>query len=317
MTPDASIDYSLVVCTYNRAQDLRELLETALRLETGGGFDYEVLVVDNNSSDDTAAVAQEFVQRAGGRVRYLFEGRQGKSYALNTALDAARGRVFTIADDDFLLPPDWLLRIDAAFQRHPEAAYVSGKVLPQWLGTPPAWLGREHWSPLALADYGESEFFADEGRRVCLLACSFRRDLVQAVGGYDVRLGVSGSRTGGTEDLEIQERLWAAGHRGLYAPEVWFRHKVSPTRATRRYLRRWHRHHGRSHGAMYVSSPERSRGETLRMAVHHARRALAGLGRAARARLRRDAGATASHEADAFFCLGFVEASLPRLVRAR
>ena len=246
----SSVDFTLLVCTYNRARDLEELLETALSQETGGEFSYEVVVVDNNSTDHTRSVVSSFTTRYGDRLRYLFEARQGKSYALNTGLTAMHGQYYAIVDDDFVLPSDWLREIARAFRRHPDAAFVSGKVLPRWEAAPPAWLTRQHWSALALADYGEVEFRADAARDLCLLACIFRADAVQAIGGYDVLLGVNGNRIGGVEDLDILRRLWAAGFHGVYVPTLWFEHKVAGVRLSKAYHRRWHRGHGRSRAIM-------------------------------------------------------------------
>jgi glycosyltransferase involved in cell wall biosynthesis len=247
-----SVDFTLLVCSYNRVRDLEELLETALSQETCGEFSYEVIVVDNNSTDHTRSVVLSFIARHGDRLRYFFEARQGKSHALNTGLAAMHGRYYAIVDDDFILPSEWLLGIAHAFRRHPDAAFVSGKVLPRWETDPPAWLTRQHWSALALADYGEVEFRADAARDLCLLACIFRADAVQAIGGYDVLLGVNGDKIGGVEDLDILRRLWAAGYHGVYVPTLWFEHKVAGVRLSKSYHRRWHRGHGRSRAMMRV-----------------------------------------------------------------
>lgn len=255
---DADCMFSLVVCTFNRADALREALRTALAQETGGRFTYEVIVVDNNSTDDTRAVVNERLGAAEGRIRYLFEPRQGKSFALNQALSSLSGEYFTIVDDDFVLPSDWLIRIFEGIRRNPGASFYSGKVLPRWSETPPVWLTRQHWSAVAMADYGDEEFLATRDNQICLLASTFRSADVRTVGGYDVRLGVIGSRIGGVEDLEILQRLWRHEKHGVYLPTVAFEHRAEPERLTRRYHRRWHRGHGRSHAIMRDPAVERS-----------------------------------------------------------
>ena len=257
---------TLLVCTYNRSEDLRELLDTAVAQETGGEFDYEILVVDNNSTDRTRDVVHTFTNT--GRVRYLFEARQGKSYALNTGLAAARGDLYVIVDDDFILPRDWVKTIVGALRERPELSFVSGKVLPLWMGPVPSWLGPEHWSAIALADYGDQSFETNPDRQVCLLACAFRRAHVMEAGGYEGRLGVSASRIGGVEDLEILQRLWAAGRRGLYLPTISFQHKVQPSRLTRAYHRRWHTDHGRSYAQLRDADFERSSTRLWDVPVH-------------------------------------------------
>jgi glycosyltransferase involved in cell wall biosynthesis len=263
-----AVEVTLLACTFNRSADLREMLETAVAQETDGTFQYEVVVVDNNSSDDTRAVVEEFAARKGPVVRYVFEGRQGKSHALNTGLAAARGGIYTIVDDDFILPRDWVRKIVEAFRAHPDASFVSGKVLPLWQGSVPSWMGPQHWSAIALADYGDEPFYADETRQVCLLACSFRRADVEAAGGYRSELGVSKDLIGGVEDLEILQRLWKRGRRGIYVPHISFQHKVPASRATKRYHRRWHVGHGRHYARLRDAEFERSRVRLFDVPAH-------------------------------------------------
>lgn len=263
-----SLDISVLVCTYNRCADLREMLESALAQETGGEFTFEILVVDNNSSDGTREAVEALIAQGHDNLRYLFEGRQGKSYALNAGLAAARGHIYTIGDDDFLLPNDWLRKIFRAFRSHPEVSVVSGKVLPAWRAEAPAWLTPKHWSAIAMADYGESEFYADEEHQICLLACSFRRADVLAVGGYRAGLSVSGGDIGGVEDLEILQRLWRAGYKTIYQPHIFFHHKVEPGRMTKKYHRRWHRGHGRFYAALRDEAMERSAARLFDVPAH-------------------------------------------------
>ena len=145
------IDISMLVCTYNRCDDLAELLASALH-QDHGELSYEIVVVDNNSSDRTRAVVEELIRAGHSRVSYLFEGRQGKGYALNTGLAALRGEFYAILDDDLILPPTFLAETIRNFA-HPRFPALVEKVLPRWKGTPPGWLTPRHWSPLALAGW--------------------------------------------------------------------------------------------------------------------------------------------------------------------
>jgi glycosyltransferase involved in cell wall biosynthesis len=254
----AAADITLLVCTFNRCDDLRELLATALVQTTDGTFTYEVLVVDNNSTDDTRAVVDAFLTSSPRIVRYLFEGRQGKSYALNTGVAAAGGAIVTIVDDDFILPPDWVQKIVAAFRADPARSFVSGKILPRWLGDVPGWLSPDLWSPMALIDYGDRQLTIDSCNPLCLIGCSFRRAEIEAVGGYRDDLSVSKSFIGGVEDLEILQRLWKAGRWGVYVPEIVCHHKVQASRLTKAYHRRWHTGHGRFYALLRDEGLERS-----------------------------------------------------------
>jgi glycosyltransferase involved in cell wall biosynthesis len=250
------IDLSLLVCTYNRSADLRELLETALAQETDALFEYEIVVVDNNSTDDTRAVVEQMIAAGHHRLRYFFEPKQGKSHALNHGLHVLRGWAYVIADDDFVLPKNWAKGIVEGFKQNSEVAFVSGKVLPLWLAKCPSWLTQRHWSAIAMADYGDEQFLTDASNQVCLLACAFRASDVAAVGGYHEDLGPQKDRTGATEDLDLLMRLWKSGRKGLYLPNVFFHHKATADRLTKNYHRRWHRDHGRSYAVMRAEETE-------------------------------------------------------------
>ncbi|MER3428824.1 MAG: hypothetical protein C4334_12155 [Pyrinomonas sp.] len=300
------IDATLLVCTYNRSQDLHEMLQTAVAQETAGSFAYEIIVVDNNSTDDTRRVVESF-GASHENVRYLFEERQGKSYALNRGLEAVRGEIYTIADDDFILPNDWLRKIFEAFRAHPEVSFVSGKVLPLWEATPPAWLTPRHWSAIAMADYGDEPFYVDENRQICLLACSFRTADVRAVGGYRVGLSVSKGRIGGTEDLEILQRLWRSGRKGIYLPHIYFYHKVGAGRLTKRYHRRWHTGHGMSYAIMRDGDFEKSSARLFDVPAHLYRQAAGHAVGWLRQKLARNEPEAFWHECQLRFCWGFFQ----------
>ncbi|HMV84837.1 MAG TPA: glycosyltransferase family 2 protein [Blastocatellia bacterium] len=271
---NTTTDITVLVCTYNRREDLRELLQSVLAQETGGAFRYEILVVDNNSNDGTRELV-EALAAGHDNLRYLFEQRQGKSFAMNAGLNVARGAIYQIADDDLLLPPDYLRRVWQAFQTHPEVSIVAGKVLPQWSGAVPQWLTQAHWSALALSDYGATEFYTDANKPICLLAGAFRRADVEALGGYHRELGVAPNRIGGTEDVDLLARMYAAGCKGLYLPDLWLRHKVEPERLTKRYHRRWHSGHGRFYALMRAPEIERSTKRRFDVPLHLYRQAAA------------------------------------------
>ena len=301
------IDISLLVCTYNRSADLRELLQTAVVQETDGEFTYEILVIDNNSTDDTRQVVESFIREGHKGLSYIFEEKQGKSHALNTGLNAVRGAYYAIVDDDFILPPDWVRGIMQGFRSHPGASFVSGKVLPLWEGgTPPGWLTEGHWSAIAMADYGDNEFVADHERQVCLLACSFRVEDVRQVGGYHSDLGPKEGRTGATEDLDLLKKLWRAGMHGVYVPNVEFLHKVSIDRASKAYHRKWHGDHGRSYAVMRAEEVERSSGRLFDVPIHLYRQAMMNcirwLGQVLQGRHDR----AFKHETELRFFVGFV-----------
>jgi len=103
------VEISVVVGTYNRSKLLAAALDSLL--DQSGGPPHEIIIVDNNSNDDTRHVVQSFIDAGHKHLRYFFEPRQGRSYALNLGLNQIRGWGYIITDDDFVLPPDWVRNI--------------------------------------------------------------------------------------------------------------------------------------------------------------------------------------------------------------
>lgn len=272
---------SVVVITYNRARSLRDTLDR-LRAQEASGFEYEVVVVDNNSSDGTPDVVSAAQANGERRLRYCFEGRQGQGYARNTGVAAARGDVVAFTDDDVEPEPGWLAALAQAFDGYgADCAY--GKVLPRWQAPPPAWLGAYFQSRLAMLDRGDEPLVVTSASQqfVCANMAARRARLV-ALGGFDVRLGNRGTRLGGEEDTELFERLLASGARIVYTPEAVVYHKVPAERMRPSYFRRWHFEHGTT-SAYYLPS---AKGRTvfgipwwaLRELAEHSAAYLASLG---------------------------------------
>src|SRR5688572_12728930 len=109
MKPADRIDVTVVVCTFNRADMLRNALISLLKLETEAQFRFEVLVVDNNSTDHTAEVVAQLAQDASAPLRYVREVRQGHASARNRGIQEARGDWIASFDDDQLADARWLI----------------------------------------------------------------------------------------------------------------------------------------------------------------------------------------------------------------
>jgi glucosyl-dolichyl phosphate glucuronosyltransferase len=297
---------TVLICTYNRAADLRKAVHSAVGqqgLESGA---YEVIVVDNNSTDGTRDVVAGFGPPTGVELRYYFEQRQGKSHALNTGLSNAAGAIVSIIDDDQIMPPNYAAELLRLFGEHPEASFIGGKVLPVWESEPPTWLTSERWSPIGMSDYGDEPFLVNAKRPVCLLTCAFRLADLNAVGGFRTELGVTGSAMGSTEDAELLERLWSSGRPGRYEPSLVLRHLAPARRLTQSYYRRWHRGHGRYSALRREPSVERSSFRVLDVPSHMYRQAvLDGMRWVSRA-LRRDREAAFNLECSLCFFSGFL-----------
>ena len=239
--------YSVVVSTYNRAATLRGALASLLALGPESPS-HEIVIVDNNSTDDTRAVVESMAQERGGRLRYVFEPKQGVSHGRNAGAAAARGAVLAFTDDDVRPAPGWLAAIARVFADRPDVAYAGGPVRPIWPAEPPAWLTDWFWSPLALIDYGPDGYEVQREPFRCFVAANLavRKAAFDAVGGFDPRYQHAPGAVTASEDHELQIRLLDAGYRGWYDPSVEMRAEVQSDRLTLRYHRRWAFDHGRA-----------------------------------------------------------------------
>jgi glycosyltransferase involved in cell wall biosynthesis len=237
------VNVSVVLSTYNRASVLPRALD-ALVSQPGS---FELIVVDNNSTDETDGLLQRYAAAHPDRVRHVFEGRQGLSFGRNAGIERARGSIIAFTDDDVCVASDWIAQLQGAFDRHPDAAYISGRVLPRWHTPPPRWLTTAHWSPLALQDYGDAPMRVSAAWPICLVGASlaFRRKTFDRVGLFTPSFGRIKDGIGSTEDHEMQLRIWLAGLEGVYVPDVLSTADIPADRMTKRYHKRWHRGHGR------------------------------------------------------------------------
>jgi glycosyltransferase involved in cell wall biosynthesis len=246
---------SVLICTYNRSALLGQTLEALQRASPPDRCTVEVIVVDNNSSDDTREVVRRAEARGPYPVRYLAEPQQGKGFALNTGLAIAHGEVIALTDDDVLPARDWLQRIVANF-RVADVVFVFGKVLPRWEVPPPPELvtlpARDIWGPLALIDYGDEPVSYDAesfGKKRLPVGANLavRRQAIEQVGGWRTDLGRVDNTMIAGEDRELCVRLYRAGlYSGIYDPSVLVKHLVPATRMTRDYFRKWFFWHGRT-----------------------------------------------------------------------
>jgi glycosyltransferase involved in cell wall biosynthesis len=239
------MDVSVVISTYNGEAVLPGALESVLN-QDAGDLTYEVIVVDNNSDDSTRAVVESFIARSAGRLRYVFEPRQGVSYGRNAGIAVASAPIIAFFDDDIRVARDWVRTLKQTLDAHPEVQFVAGKVLPEWQAPPPAWLTEVHWSPLAIVDYGPEPLYVSAERQLCVVSANLavRRTLFDAVGLFAHELQRVKDSIGSMEDHELLLRCWRAGIRGLYVPTLVTSTVVRVSRMTKDYHRRWHWGHG-------------------------------------------------------------------------
>jgi GT2 family glycosyltransferase len=223
------------ICTWNRADLLRRSLASFEQLVAPPGVSWELLVVDNNSSDDTSAVLRSFEGRL--PLRPLFEARQGKSVSCNTLLAAAQGELLLWTDDDACPDPQWIGTMCHAFERD-RAGLVFGVVRPIWQGKTPAWFGPKFWGNFALLDYGAAPFVVtDDEHPFYGVNYGMRTEVLRSLGGFREDLGPV-LHAGGGEDTDLYQRARAAGITIVYEPAAVVGHMIESWRCTRAFHRK-------------------------------------------------------------------------------
>jgi|DewCreStandDraft_4_1066084.scaffolds.fasta_scaffold01055_8 GT2 family glycosyltransferase len=243
--PDRVVDatpvqtISAVICTRNRGQRLALALESLVKQTGIDPSRAEVIVVDNNSTDDTRQVAESFRSRMPFHYVIVPEPAVGLSNARNRGLDVASGDVVAFLDDDAIAADSWLAAHFAAYSFAANVGGVMGRILPEWESPRPDWLDPLLEPYLTIVDYGDDAFVLErKGLTPAGANMSFRRKAVQSVGGFDPVFGFGGTLGIPHEETELARRLRRQGWMLVYWPDAWVRHAVSAERLTWRWFRR-------------------------------------------------------------------------------
>lgn len=229
---------SIIVCTYNRAESLRDTIRALRALAPPTSGAWEVIIVDNNSKDHTRQVV-ESAQRDWPNLRYEFEPEQGLSHARNHGIASASGDVLLFTDDDVLPEPDWLIKVIAGLTQH-QADACGGYIAPIWEVQPPAWLTERFYGFLAVrTDRTDDYPIISPSQAPFGANMAVKRAVFDRVGLFDTSRGRKGKVLASGEDGELFERILSAGFKAVFLGGARVHHKVEAFRVTKRYLRRW------------------------------------------------------------------------------
>lgn len=233
------------ICTWNRAALLAETLTALTALRVPDGTTWELLVVDNNSTDATAATIASFEGRL--PIRRLFEPKPGLSNARNCAIREAAGEYLLWTDDDVLVEPAWLGAYAAAFTRRPTAAFFGGVIRPWFPNAPPEWLRRgfDHVaSAYASLNHGPEEILLS-GPRVPFGANMAFRVAEQRAFPFNPILGHTHGKSILGDETDVFHRMQARGIQGWWVPDAIVRHYIPPARQSIAYIRQYFMGYGR------------------------------------------------------------------------
>jgi glucosyl-dolichyl phosphate glucuronosyltransferase len=223
---DESIKIALVICTYNRDKYLPEALES-VKKQTLENDKFQLIIVDNNSTDNTADISQEFISKNPSlNIKYCFEEQKGLSFARNRGVAEANASIVSYVDDDVILPTSFLEEVVNFFDKYKDAAGAGGKVIPKYEnGKEPEWMNKYLNGFVGKVDYGNNILQYNKRMKYpagCNMA--YRKDILLKVGGFNNEL------TFRSDDKYIFYKIKNISDKIYYVPNAWLYHYIDADR---------------------------------------------------------------------------------------
>jgi glycosyltransferase involved in cell wall biosynthesis len=229
---------SAVICSYNRARFIISAVESIF----GQDFDrnrYEVIVVDNNSTDNTVALLEQYKKaHPDYNFSYYVEYNQGVAYTRTRCAAEAKGEIIAYLDDDSMAKPGWLSKTVSFFDAHPEVYSTGGKITPVFLTGIPDWYSKYFFGLVGNFDQGPKEKRLTGARYPCGANMAFRKKVFEEIGYFNTELGRKGTGLLANEEKDIYLRILEKQHEVWYLPYVEVLHNVESNKFDKNYVRR-------------------------------------------------------------------------------
>lgn len=249
------MNITVILCTYNRCQVLSKALDSLAASTVPDLIQWEVLVVDNNSHDQTREVVEEFSRRFPGRFQYSFEPQAGKSNALNRGIREAEGDVLAFVDDDVTVEPAWLSSLTGSLDDDTWAG-AGGRIVLDWPPSVPAWLSTEGpYARHAFPGFDQGPEPKDLIGPPFGTNMAFRKAIFTKYGGFRTDLGPTPGSEIRSEDTEFGRRLIFAGERLRYEPAAVVYHPVPASKINKKHFLNWWFDKGRADAREFPTSP--------------------------------------------------------------
>lgn len=233
------VSTTVIVCTFNRCESLSAVLEKLAVQNMPDSVTWEVVVVDNNSTDQTREVVEEVARKWPGRFRYVFEHRQGLSMARNRGIREARGTVIAFTDDDVAINPEWLNNLTSNLHTG-DWAGAGGRIVPVWAKPLPDWMSiHDHLTMGVFVQFEAGPEPGELSRPPYGANMAFHRRTFEKYGGFRTDLGRSGKNLLSSEDTEYGDRVLAAGEHLRYEPHAIVFHPAPEDRMRKHFVLRW------------------------------------------------------------------------------
>jgi len=247
---------SIIICTYNGSERIKHTLESLILMTVTPDVQWEIVVVDNNSSDNTRDVILDFKRCSGLNVRYLFEPNQGLAHARNKGVAEANGDIVAFTDDDCIVDRNWLGSILKEFLSDSKLMGLGGRVE----------LYNKKDKPVTIRTFKERRLFSTLNQLFSLLpGCNmaFRSKVFDAIGNFDPYFG-AGTQIASAEDSDFFYRVQKAGFKMIYSPDPLIYHNHG--RSTMEQIDALNRGYLIGRGAFYCKHIKRGESKILALA---------------------------------------------------
>ena len=230
---------SIIICSYNRASYISDAL-TSLYRQTAVLNEFEVIIVDNNSTDNTKEVYAAWRQtNNNGHFTFISETKQGASFARNTGAAIAKGQWVCFMDDDAVATPNYVENILKHIQNKPDAVGFGGRIIPKYIPSEPKWMSYYVSSLVGNFDYAPIPCAFENGKYPLESNMIVKKSVYDKIGGFNVNLpGVVGTLRIGGEGKELFYKILALGHIIYYDPAICVHHVVEVKKLTSEYMYR-------------------------------------------------------------------------------
>ncbi|CDM69228.1 Glycosyl transferase, family 2 [Clostridium bornimense] len=225
---------SVVVCTYNRSEVLNKCIESIIR-NNYPKEKYEVIIIDNNSKDNTKDTVYNYINK-GLNIKYFLEENIGLSFARNKGIDVSKGNIIIFLDDDTQISKGYLQAIKEFYSVNPEVVFAAGKINPIWTIEKPKWFSKAFSSIVGETLYGDEDRVLKRGEMPIGANMIFKREVFDEVGKFNINLGIQGDKLYLGEESDLYNRIVKKGYEVYYIANASVDHTVHNNKVNKEYV---------------------------------------------------------------------------------
>ena len=229
---------SAVISTYNRERFLPGLFDS-IKKQSLDNSEFEIIIVDNNSPGNTKELTEDLKNSSPFNVSYFLELQQGLSHARNRGVKEAKGNVIVFVDDDAILEETYFEKLDYYFKTEKETMAIGSKIFLKYESPkPPLWENKYLNSLHAYFNLGNKKKYFSKSKYPIGTNMSFRKEVFEKIGDFNVSLGRVKSGLGGGEEKDIFMRMYANKMKVLYVPDAIVHHRIPEERTKSDFIRK-------------------------------------------------------------------------------